>query len=312
MSCCRSARTPRSGRCGPRPHGSSSATPLPSAQPGGITEEVCAAVDLAASRFRPDAEIHRLYRAGGRPITVSPLLAELVAAALDAARRTDGDVDPTVASAMRALGYDGDISTIDGRVIPVCGSSVRLVVRPVPGWRQVDLDGRLLRVPAGVSLDLGAIAKAWAADRSAALVAERLGVDVLVSLGGDIATAGPTRDRIWPVLVSDGPDEPQSHITIPGRAGLATSSTISRAWRRGGQSMHHVLDPRTSMPAPAVWRTVTVAAATCAEANALTTASIVRGHRAVGWLREQRVPARLVTASGEVVQVGGWPEERAA
>jgi thiamine biosynthesis lipoprotein len=277
-----------------------------------ITEEVCAAVDLAASRFRPDAEIHRLYRAGGRPITVSPLLAELVGAALEAARRTDGDVDPTVASAMRALGYDGDIAAIDGRVIPVCGSSVRLVVRPVPGWRRVELDGRALRVPAGVSLDLGAIAKAWAADRSAALVAERLGTDVLVSLGGDIATAGPTPARLWTVLVSDGPGQPEAHVTIPAPAGLATSSTISRTWRRGGQSMHHVLDPRTSMPAPAVWRTVTVAASTCVEANTLTTASIVRGHGAVAWLRDQGVPARLVTASGEVVRLGGWPEERAA
>ncbi len=163
-----------------------------------------------------------------------------------------------------------------GRLVPVCGSSVRLVVRPVPGWRRVELDGRTLRVPAGVSLDLGAIAKAWAADRSAALVADRLGVDVLVSLGGDIATAGAP-GRVWPVLVSDGPGQPESRVTIPGRAGLATSSTISRTWRRGGQSMHHVLDPRTSMPAPTVWRTVTVAASTCVEANTLTTAGIVRG-----------------------------------
>ena len=277
-----------------------------------ITEDVCADVEAAASRFRPDAEILRLYRAAGRPITVSPLLAELVATALGAARRTDGDVDPTVASAMRALGYDGDLALINGDVVPVCGSSVRLAVRPVPGWRRVELSGRSLRVPPGVSLDLGATAKAWAADRAAALIAERLGIGTLVSLGGDIATGGPVPQGDWSILVSDGPDQPEAHISLPAGAALATSSTISRRWRRGGQSVHHVLDPRTSRPAPTVWRTVSVAAPTCVEANTLTTASIVRGHAAVAWLAQQRVPARLVTAAGDVVRVGGWPQERAA
>jgi thiamine biosynthesis lipoprotein len=277
-----------------------------------IVESLCAEVDAAASRFRPDAEIHRLYRAAGRPITVSPMLAELVRTALDAARRTDGDVDPTVAGAMRALGYTEDISAIDSGALPVCGSSVRLVVHRVPGWRRVELAGHRLRVPAGVSLDLGATAKAWAADRAAALVADRLGVGVLVSLGGDIATAGHGPVAGWGVLVSDGPGEPQAHVTLPGGAALATSSTISRTWRRGGQSLHHVLDPRTSLPAPTVWRTVSVAATTCVEANTLTTASIVRGHAATSWLRAGRVTARLVNAAGHVVTVGDWPQELAA
>jgi thiamine biosynthesis lipoprotein len=277
-----------------------------------ITEDVCAEVDAAASRFRPDAEIHRVFRAAGRPMTVSPMLAELVATALEAARRTDGAVDPTVASAMRALGYDRDLALVNADALPVCGSSVRVVVRPVPGWQRVELDGRRLRVPPGVSLDLGATAKAWAADRSAALVADRLGIGVLVSLGGDIATAGVAPQPDWSILVSDGPDQPEAHVTLPAGAALATSSTISRTWRRGGQSMHHVLDPRTSLPAPTVWRTVSVAARSCVEANTLTTASIVRGNAAVGWLRDQGATARLVSSSGDVVRVGDWPEERAA
>jgi FAD:protein FMN transferase len=281
-----------------------------------ITERVCAEVDAACSRFRPDAEIHRLYRAAGRPITVSPVLAELLATALEAARRTDGDVDPTVASAMRALGYDRDLDVAgsDHSTIPVCGSSIRLVARPVGGWRRVDLDGRRLRVPPGISLDLGATAKAWAADRAAQLVAEKLGAGsgVMVSLGGDIATAGVAPQGDWPVLVCDGPGQPESWVTLPAGTALATSSTISRTWRRGGQSMHHVLDPRTSLPAPTVWRTVSVAAPTCVEANTCSTASIVRGHDAVRWLRMQGATARLVTAHGDVVPVGAWPMDVAA
>ncbi len=281
-----------------------------------LTEQVCAEVDAACSRFRPDAEIHRLYRAAGRPITVSPLLAELVATAVEAARRTDGDVDPTVAGAMRALGYAEDIAVVEraGRhgAVPVCGSSIRVVARPVAGWRSVELSGRRLRVPAGTSLDLGATAKAWAADRAAALVVERLGVGVLVALGGDIATAGKAPRGDWSVLVSDGHGQPEAHVCLPAGRALATSSTISRTWRRGGQSMHHVLDPRTSLPAPTVWRTVSAAAPTCVEANTLTTATIVRGHAALPWLRSLGVTARLVTSAGDVLQVGGWPQERAA
>ena len=78
---------------------------------------------------------------------------------------------------------------ISGQIEPN-GPPLRLTVRQVPGWREVRLDGRSLTLPAGVQLDLGATAKAWAADRSAARIAARAGSGVLVSLGGDIAVAG--------------------------------------------------------------------------------------------------------------------------
>ena len=182
----------------------------------------------------------------------------------------------------------------------------------MPGWRSVRFDGHHVRVPEGVSFDLGATAKAWAADEAARQIATLLGSGALVSLGGDIATAGRTSRGSWSILVSDGPGEPQAHVTVPQGAAIATSSTISRTWRRGGQSMHHVLDPRTSRPAPAVWRTVSVAAPSCVEANTLSTAGIVHGHGAVEWLSARGATARLVTASGDVVRVGAWPAERAA
>jgi thiamine biosynthesis lipoprotein len=277
-----------------------------------ITEQVCAEVDAACSRFRPDAEIHRIAAYAGDWVTVSPLLAELVLVSLDAARRTDGDVDPTVGEAMRRLGYDRDFAAIGGGTGSAGSGAPRIVTTRVAGWRSVRFDGHHVKVPEGVSLDLGATAKAWAADRAAALVAAELGVGVLVSLGGDIATNGVAAQRSWSVLVSDGPGEPEAHVTLPAGAALATSSTISRRWRRGGQSMHHVLDPRTSLPAPAQWRTVSVAAASCVEANLLSTASIVRGHRAVPWLASQGATARLVTAARDVVRVGSWPAERAS
>ena len=233
--------------------------------------------------------------------------------ALDAARRTDGDVDPTVGEAMRTLGYDRDFAAVaGGRETGTGLPAPRIGTSRVAGWRSVRFDGHHVKVPEGVSLDLGATAKAWAADRAAALVAAELGIGVLVSLGGDMATNGTAAQRSWSVLVSDGPGEPEAHVTLPAGAALATSSTISRRWRRGGQSMHHVLDPRTSLPAPGQWRTVSVAAPSCVEANTMSTASIVRGHRAVPWLTAQGATARLVSSSRDVVRVGGWPAERAA
>jgi len=158
-----------------------------------------------------------------------------------------------------------------------------------------------------VLLDLGATAKAYTADRCAQLVAERCGAGVLVSLGGDIATAGPAPDGGWRVLVQDQPGDPHVTVGLPAGAALATSSTVSRQRRQGGRWLHHILDPRTCLPARPVWRTVSVAAYRCVDANTLSTAAVVRGDDALTWLRGLGVPARLVTADGEVVTVGEWP-----
>ena len=268
-------------------------------------------VDAACSRFRPDSELCSLSSTG-RATEISPLLAEAIAVALRAARLTDGDVDPTVGAAMAAVGYDRDFEQVRAD-----GPKLRLTVREVPGWRHVRLDGRTLIMPPGVRLDLGATAKAWAADRSAARIAARTGGGVLVSLGGDIAVAGPAPHGGWRVRVQDvtgapedPPGGPYAQVAIRD-GGLATSSTAARRWRRGGDVLHHILDPRTGLPAEPVWRTVSVAAGSCADANAASTAAIIRGHRALGWLAQLSLPARLVDATGVVFTVAGWPADKA-
>ena len=273
-----------------------------------LLENDLADVDAACSRFRADSEIRALT--GGHPRTTSPLLAEAIAVALRAARLTDGDVDPTVGAAMSAVGYDRDFE----KIVPN-GPSLRLTVRKVPGWREVRLDGQTLTMPAGVQLDLGATAKAWAADRSAASIAAQLGCGVLVSLGGDIAVAGPAPDGGWRIRVQDvtgapgdPPGGPYALIAIRD-GGLATSSTAARRWQRGGDVLHHILDPRTGLPAEPVWRTVSVTAGSCADANAASTAAVIRGHRALGWLAQLGLPARLVDATGAVFTVAGWPDD---
>ena len=108
-----------------------------------------------------------------------------------------------------------------------------------------------------------------------------------------------------------GPDEPGETVAIDS-GGLATSSTTVRRWTRGDRSLHHVVDPATGEPATGCWRTVSVAASTCVDANIATTAAIVRGASAVEWLAARRLPTRLVHADGRVVRVGGWPEPESA
>ncbi|MBL7254052.1 FAD:protein FMN transferase [Paractinoplanes lichenicola] len=257
-----------------------------------------AAVDRACSRFRDDSELRRACT--GRPVTVSPLLAELVAAALTAARETGGDVDPTVGAALCGLGYDRDFAALTGREV---APAVRVFT--APDWRSVRLEDRELTVPAGVLLDLGATAKAVTADRAAARIAAELGVGVLVALGGDIATAGDGPDGGWRVLVRDRPEDPSCTVRLPAGAAMATSSTASRTWGRPGELLHHIVDPRTGRPAPRVWRTVSVAAFSCLRANTLSTAAIVRGHDAPALLGG--APSRLVTPALDVLRLGGWP-----
>ena len=276
-----------------------------------VVEDEVAAIDLACSRFRPDSELQRVNSAGGRPCAVSALLIEAVEAALWAARATDGDLDPTVGEVMEVLGYDRDFADIP----PDAGPLVR--VGKVPGWRRisVDRDRSRLRLPSGTVLDLGATAKALAADRAARRAAEVSRCGVLVSLGGDIATAGEAPAPGWSVRVADahtsGPEVEGQTISIV-TGGLATSSTTVRRWLRAGRAVHHIVEPRTGLPATEVWRTVSVAAASCLDANVAATAAIIRGEAASAWLSDLGLPARLVHPDGSVVRVGGWPPDEGA
>jgi thiamine biosynthesis lipoprotein len=271
-----------------------------------------AALDQACSRFRPDSELADVERAAGTPIRVSPVLADAVAAALDAARLTDGDLDPTLASAMDAIGYDRDFDSVHAD-----GPALRLRVVQRPSWREIRLDpaAALLTVPPGVRLDLGATAKARAADLAADRLASILRCGVLVSLGGDIAVAGPPPAGGWRVRVQDvtaHPDDPPTGpaatVTIHA-GGLATSGITARRWRRGSLTLHHILDPASGLPVRPLWRTVSVAADTALQANIGSTAAIIRGGAAPGWLASHGLPARLVAVDGSVRTIAGWPAE---
>ncbi|HYU63686.1 MAG TPA: FAD:protein FMN transferase [Verrucomicrobiae bacterium] len=270
-------------------------------------EEVVAAMDEAASRFREDSELSVLNARPDRVTKISPLFAHAIEVALRAAEVTGGAVNPTVGAAVRLSGYDADFSS----VAPV-GGPMRLVANYVPGWRAIRFSSaaRTVLIPRGVELDLGATAKALTADLAAAAALKAAGGGVLVSLGGDIAVAGEPPPGGWPVQVSEDSaatiSDTEETISISS-GGLATSGTTVRRWVRGGVEMHHIVDPTTGQPAGGRWRTATVAAGGCADANIASTAAIVMGDAAVDWLENHWLAARLVSRDGAVHRTSRWP-----
>ena len=282
----------------------------------GIAQRVLEDVDRTCSRFRPDSDLSLANRQAGTWTRVDPLLAAAVTVAVAAAEASEGLVDPCLGVPLDELGYDADFTLVQART----GAPARLRTRhPVGRWRELEVDAAGgVKVPAGVRLDLGATAKAWASDLVALSLVEATGQVAVVSLGGDVRIATPpgtTDFEGWPVSVTESPtcrqgspgrhEEPEL-ITL-GSGGLATSSSQVRRWSTGGVQQHHLVDPRTGRPTAGPWRTVTATGPTCVAANIASTAAVVLGTDAVAWLGAREVDARLVDTDGRVTRLGSWP-----
>lgn len=239
--------------------------------------------DRTFSRFRRESELSRVNASEQPFVALTPLFAHALSAALVAAARTNGLVDPTLGGAIEAAGYDRDFAAI--------ADDARPPERPVAGsWRSIRLaDTLLFRLP-GTKLDLNGVAKAMAADAALELLAG----DGYVSAGGDVAARG----EVVVGLPGGGA------LALRG-GGIATSGTTRRRWRRGGRLQHHLLDPRTGLPSRSRWREVTVAASSCLEADVAAKAAFLLSDDGPDWLDERRLPGRLV-ADDEVVANACW------
>jgi FAD:protein FMN transferase len=236
--------------------------------------------DATFSRFRVGSELLRVNARGGG--LVSPLFARTLDTALWAARATGGLVDPTIAAALVATGYERDFS--DG-----LDAAAPAGTAPVAGWRAIRLVGRVVTLASGASLDLNGVVKALAVDEAAAL----LEGDGFVSAGGDLATRG----AVDVALPAGGP------VRVDG--GIATSGTTRRRWLRAGELQHHLVDPRTGRPARSRWEQVTVVGATCLAADVAAKAALLLSGDGPAWLDERALPGRFV-AGDEVVESAAW------
>jgi thiamine biosynthesis lipoprotein len=236
------------------------------------------------SRFDAGSELAALNRAPGGVVHVSPQVASALRHALRAAAATDGLVDPTLARALVAAGYDRDLASLVPDPRPAGGAS--------PGrWRELQLTGLELVRPPGLELDLNGVVKGWTADDALALVTG----SGFVSAGGDVATRGPA------LVALPGGDA----VELRG-GGLATSGTTRRAWTRAGRRQHHLIDPRTGRPSGSPWSEVTVAAGSCLAADVAAKAAFLRGLDGPEWLDERGLPGRFVGASGEIACTREW------
>ena len=235
------------------------------------------------SRFHEDSELSQLNRSAGRPIRVSDVLWEVLAAAHQAAHWTEGLVTPTLLDALVAAGYDRPFPLLNISARPVC---------PAPRASPTDckdilLDAevRTVTLRPGVRLDLGGIAKGWAADRAARRLA--MYGPALVDAGGDLAISGPRADGTsWPVGVSDPhhPDRPLVVLGLTG-GGVATSGRDFRRWARDGVWLHHIIDPRTGRPASTDVLSATVIAPNPLLAEVAAKAVLIQGSDAgLAWI----------------------------
>ncbi|WP_328997361.1 FAD:protein FMN transferase [Kribbella sp. NBC_00709] len=259
-------------------------------------------VDKAASRFRPDSELSVVNTRAGALVPVSRLLVDLVDVSLVAAQMSGGAVDPTVGPAVIAAGYDTDIETVRRRFPQAPGDP-----KPVAGWQEVRLNRKLalLGVPTECALDLGATAKAWTADRAANVISKRYGCAVLVEIGGDLRAAG-TPKKPWVITVAERAGERGVVVTL-AHGGLTTSTRTVRRWQTPTGYGHHVIDPRSGLPAEGPYRTASVWAPTAVRANTFSTALIATGDAALGRLKLAGHPARLIADDGETTELSGWP-----
>ncbi len=264
-------------------------------------------VEAELSRFRPASGLSALNaHAGAGPQPVSPLLQAVLRQALDAAAESGGIFDPTVLNAVRAAGYDRSFEQV------TAASDVETAPRiPVPcaDWRSVKLDPKAgtAALPAGLGIDLGGIGKGWTVDRAAeALGAWGAG---LVDAGGDMrATAAPGGEP-WPIAVQD-PFHPSEDLVVLalGEGAVATSSIGGRQWRRNGQVMHHLIDPRTAEPSRSDVHTATVLAPTAAQAEIAAKVALILGNRAGSrYLEDRGLSGILVGHDGNLATVGRVP-----
>jgi thiamine biosynthesis lipoprotein len=280
------------------------------------------------SRFRADSDLARLNAAAGQPVVVPSALWQVIGVALDAAQQSNGLVRPTVLDALEAAGYDRSFDTIEqgrnGTIyraptngegnmvvrVSAAGAAERppsLVIRPSsPDWRRITLDKRThaVTLPAGVRLDLGGVAKGWAADQALRRLAAA--GPALVDAGGDIAVSGPMADRApWPIAIAN-PFAPEDSLglVLLLQGAVATSGRDYRRWRRGGVEQHHIIDPRTGRPAQTDVLAATIVAPDGPSAEVAAKVALILGSRAgLAWLDARPTLAGLlVLQDGQILR----------
>ncbi len=258
-----------------------------------------AAWEESLSRFQPESELNRLNRSNSRAFKTSRVLWQVLQLSLNTARESEGLITPEVLGSLEALGYDRSFENVwassnELDFTPGAISSRLVEIR-------LDKSTRSVVLPAGMRLDLGGVAKGWAACQ-AMLRLKKFG-PALVNAGGDIAISGALTDgKAWPVGIRDPFDPKRDMLTLNlSDRSVATSGRDYHKWFASGIWQHHIIDPRSGAPARTDVMTATVIASGVMRAEMLAKMLFILGSTtSVDWLEQhQQYAACLVLENGD-------------
>lgn len=267
-----------------------------------------------------DSDLYRLNHAGGDWVEVSQETFDLLTLALGWCRETGGALDITAYPAVRAWGFIAADSAAQSRE-PAPGENRvpddRELAQLAAGidYTQVELDeaGCRARLPQGMELDLGAIAKGWTGSELARLLEEAGVTCAILRLGGNIQTLGTRPDGApWRVGIQDPDGAEGTYLAVLETADQAviTSGGYQRYFEQDGQTYWHILDPDTAAPARTGLSSVTVVGDRGADCDALSTALFILGPQEAAdlWRARQDFEAVLVLEDGNIQITAGLEE----
>jgi thiamine biosynthesis lipoprotein len=245
------------------------------------------------SRFREGSELSALNRRAGEPVHVSQTLGQVFQVAVEANRHSEGLVTPAALEALVAAGYDRSFDAMSS----VQPDSFDEHPQPVRDLSNIGWDGtaETICLPPGIQLDFGGVAKGWAAHQAANRL--QLYGPALVNAGGDIAISGlRSGGEPWRVGVID-PLQPEADLAVLrlGRAGIATSGRDYRRWQKGRVWRHHIIDPRTGLPADTDVLSATAVAPNAVDAEWAAKTILILGSRAgMDWIEKHPSLAGII------------------
>jgi thiamine biosynthesis lipoprotein len=202
------------------------------------------------TRFSEQSELSKLNRSSGSWYDASQDLFEILQLCSAYQEMTGGLFDPSILPDLEAAGYDRSMDEI--RAQGPGQSQNKVIPRPSATFRDIrfDPEQQRIRLPAGMKIDLGGIAKGWVAQQAAHILAKYIRT-CAVNAGGDMFLVGlPAGEKYWQVTLEDPSDFQHAlNILKVGPGAVATSSTTRRRWVQDGHSQHHIIDPRTGQPA---------------------------------------------------------------
>lgn len=227
------------------------------------------------SRFLPNSELSRLNQCAGEWRSVSADLMEMLTLSLKYYEETNGLFDPSILPDLKRVGYDRSMDEVRGRIT---APASKRTPRPALSEIEFDLPRERVRLPRGVEIDLGGIAKGWIVDKAATLLSA-YSMTCAVSAGGDIRFVGyPMGLLNWRVELEDPRNPSQTAaVLFVGEGALVTSSISKRTWNQSGQTRHHLIDPRTGEPAESDWQSVTVITPNIMDAEVYAKALLIGG-----------------------------------